>query len=172
MDAMPRNLSRRPARDQGPLAAVLGEGGLSRLIGAVGGGGGGGGSKDPINSEHDNRGPEGSDQDPEGGEQVEPEDIARAIVAVMSEYDVNRRADLVKRLTEIVNASNEANGNDAAQFRMPRPRASDAPPAFRGQPRVGGAQDGRIALDAADRSLAKHDPQLADWLARIKTGGY
>ena len=78
----------------------------------------------------------------------------------MSEWDVNRRADLVRRLTEIVNASNEANSNDAG-FRMPRP---------------GGASDSALPnasrLASSQRALERDFPDLGAMVGRIKTGGY
>jgi hypothetical protein len=154
-------MRRRPgARDQGALG-VLGRAVGGAALGS-GFGGGGGKSQDPINSERDNRGPEGGgDQDLP--DQLDPEMAVVCIHEILKRVGSN--ADEVLEMVQQQRSSGGAGGGDAS-VPPPVPGQTDHPPPFRGQPRVGGtgaAQDSPLAARrqmTAQNNFFSRYPQL------------
>jgi hypothetical protein len=117
------------------------------------------------------------DDDPEQapGTKLTPEVVLAMVQQLLNNSGPDDATDFANQFAEMMagyEPGNPENGSDWAVggAKMPRPRANDAP-AFR--PRTGGAQDRRLAEDAASRrSLARMDPVLASYLDRIGDGGY
>jgi hypothetical protein len=112
------------------------------------------------------------DPDSAPGGEINAAAIVDAVAKALTHLDAEQANELRQGLHDLLNSATTGGNGESGTGMDTRRGARNAPASFPGMPRVGGGMDAALALDQSRRSLAKHHPDIAEMLDRIKTHGY